>query len=78
MLQYLKSLRKRAEWKSHGWCNVLTLCFITLALLLVFVGLPILGQNNWGRPRRIATSYTADDLRYSEMAKSYNTLNQPL
>ncbi|KAJ1921166.1 hypothetical protein H4219_000764 [Mycoemilia scoparia] len=74
-----KAWRKRVEWKSHGWCNVFTVSFIVVALLFVFIGLPILGQNNWGRPRKSHSSANlADDLRYKKMSDNYTTLNQPL
>ncbi|ORX74186.1 SKN1-domain-containing protein [Linderina pennispora] len=41
-------------WSGHGWCNVMTLGLIMVALLFMFIGLPILGHYNWGRKHKSA------------------------
>ncbi|KAJ1958756.1 hypothetical protein GGI12_004656 [Dipsacomyces acuminosporus] len=72
--------RAKMFWSSHGWCNVMTLVIILVALLFVFIGLPILGHYNWGRKpsSKVYHPISDYDLQLDELARNLTSAGQPL
>ncbi|KAJ1884177.1 hypothetical protein LPJ66_010736, partial [Kickxella alabastrina] len=72
--------RARLLWSGYGWCNIVTLAVLMLALLFMFIGLPVLSHYNWGKKSKYREQQPISDydMMINEMARNYTSVGQPL
>ncbi|KAJ1832902.1 hypothetical protein LPJ73_007954, partial [Coemansia sp. RSA 2703] len=72
--------KARLLWSGHGWCNIVTLALLFIALLFMFIGLPILSHYHWGHTTKNKSEAPISDydvLIYG-IARNTTSVGQPL